>query len=199
VEAHEVIESQGQAKRFFVEKIAAQARLERQPLSDDEQWMLSFSESDPEFVVDSERVEQCERSISAADYEAKVTGLLRRSYERDIESGSDARAMYRDAHAVLGQGDHYLLVMIDQALGSTASSVRGLSGLPRMLARSGLFLLLVLPASLAILLAGGLIWVVVSGQPHSAREALPFALGALLFAGIGYYLIRLWRRENRRG
>jgi hypothetical protein len=46
-----VFTSQGQAKRFFVEKVIGQAATEGVLLSDAEQRMLRFSESDPEFVV----------------------------------------------------------------------------------------------------------------------------------------------------
>lgn len=51
--------SQGQAKRFFVEKVIAQAATEGVPLSDAEKRMLSFSESDPEFVVSPEWWRNC--------------------------------------------------------------------------------------------------------------------------------------------
>ena len=55
--------SQGQAKRFFVDRITAQAAKEGQPLSENERWMLSFSESDPQFVVDPARVAALEAEI----------------------------------------------------------------------------------------------------------------------------------------
>ena len=50
--------SQGQAKRFFVDKILDQARIDGTPLSDAECKMLSFSESDPGFVVSPALVEK---------------------------------------------------------------------------------------------------------------------------------------------
>jgi hypothetical protein len=108
--------SQGQAKRFFVDKIVAQAAAEGSPLSDAERQMLSFSESDPEFVVDPALVRQLEAEISDQQYEAKVAGLVQRSYERDAAHDNGTRDAYRDAYTVLRQGDHYLLVMIDRAL-----------------------------------------------------------------------------------
>ena len=108
--------SQSQAKRFFVEKIVAQAELEGIPLSDAERQMLSFSESDPEFIVDPAVVQRLEAEISDEDYEAKVAGLVQRSYEREFEEDHGTREMYREAHRVLSQGDHYLLVMIDRVL-----------------------------------------------------------------------------------
>lgn len=60
--------SQGQAKRFFVEKIVAQAAPEGHPLSVNERQMLSFSESDPEFVVDPVLVTTLAAEISDEDY-----------------------------------------------------------------------------------------------------------------------------------
>jgi hypothetical protein len=41
-----MLSTQGQAKRFFVERIVAQAALEQLPLSDAQRRMLSWSESE---------------------------------------------------------------------------------------------------------------------------------------------------------
>ena len=110
--------SQSQAKRFFVEKIVAQAAAEGSPLSDAERQMLNFSESDPEFVVDPALIERLEAEISNDAYEVKVAGLVQRSYERDVAYDPAARDTYREAHTALKHGDHYLLIMIDRALAS---------------------------------------------------------------------------------
>jgi hypothetical protein len=98
--------SQGQAKRFFVDKIAAQAETEGTPLSAAERQMLSFSESDPEFTVDPALVERLQAEISDEDYEAKVAGLIERSWHRDVEADNNAASLYREAYATLNQGDH---------------------------------------------------------------------------------------------
>jgi len=111
------VASQSQAKRFFVDKIVAQARSELRPLSDAERQMLSFSESDPEFVADPALVDTLAAEISDDDYEAKIAGLLQRAYQRDVGRDSSEREAYRQAYATLTQGDHYLVVMIDRALG----------------------------------------------------------------------------------
>jgi hypothetical protein len=108
--------SQGQAKRFFVDKIIAQASREGRPLSENERWMLSFSEFDPEFVVDVARVRALEAEIPDAEYEKKVAGLAERAYESDVASDPEAIATYKEAFQVLGQGDHYILVMLGQGL-----------------------------------------------------------------------------------
>jgi hypothetical protein len=112
-----VFGSQSDAKRFFVDRIVAEAAAELKPLSDSERQMLSFSESDPEFIVDPALVNKLAAEISDEDYERKIAGLLERAYQRDLARDSAARDMYREAYAVLNQGDHYLLIMINQALG----------------------------------------------------------------------------------
>jgi hypothetical protein len=86
-----VFASQSQAKRFVVERIAAEAAAENRPLSEDERRMLDFSDSDPEHPVDHELVDRFTAEISDEEYEAKVAGLFARA-------------------------DHYVLVTIDRAL-----------------------------------------------------------------------------------
>ena len=108
--------TQGQAKRFFVDKIITQAAAEGRPLSESERWILSFSESDPEFVVDLTRVAALGAEISDEDYEAKIAGLVERACERDLVSSSGELAKYRAAYATLKQGDHYLMVMLEPGL-----------------------------------------------------------------------------------
>jgi hypothetical protein len=112
-----VFESESHAKRFFVDKIVGETAAELRPLSDSERQMLSFSESDPEFVVNPALVSKLAAEISDKEYEAKVAGLLKRAYQRDVARDSAERDTYREAYAVLSQGDHYLLIMINQALG----------------------------------------------------------------------------------
>jgi len=116
--------SQAEAKSSFVDRIVSQASAESQPLSDNERWMLRFSESDPDFIVDLHRVAQLEAEISDSDYEDKIVGLLERSYQRDASAGTNAQALYREASTTLHQGDHYLLIMIDRALGYVPKRAR---------------------------------------------------------------------------
>jgi hypothetical protein len=115
-----VFTSQGQAKRFLVDKIAAQATAEGVPLSDAEQRMLSFSESDPEFAVEpaviEALVEQLAAEVSDEDYEARITGLIRRACERDTASDRAAFESYRQAYVRLDEGDHYLSIMLERGL-----------------------------------------------------------------------------------
>ncbi len=109
--------TQAEAKRFFVERVLAQAGAEQLQLSPAEQGMLSWSESDPSFTPDPALVEQLATEVSDEAYEGKIAGLLERSYRRDLTTDSAAGDRYREAYSVLTRGDHYLVVMIRRALG----------------------------------------------------------------------------------
>ena len=106
-----------EAKRFFVDKVVAQAEVEGITLSDAEQKMLFWSESDPEFVVDAELPERLAGEISDADYEKKIVGLLSRCFKAELDRASEAEAQWKQAADILHQGDHYILVMLDKAVG----------------------------------------------------------------------------------
>jgi hypothetical protein len=112
-----VFGSQTEARRFFADKVIQRADVEGIPLSDDERRMLFWSESAPESVADKDLAERLAAQISDADYEAKIVGLLRRSFIHDVNGDARAKDIWREAWSVLEQGDHYVLVMIDQAVG----------------------------------------------------------------------------------
>lgn len=112
-----MVHSQTEAKRLFVEKVVAQARLEGGSLSDAERTMLSWSESDPDFVVDPQLPVRLAAEISDEEYEKKVAGLLARRFEAEVDSDPAAKARWRQAAEVLRQGDHYILIMLDAAVG----------------------------------------------------------------------------------
>ncbi len=174
---------QREAKRFFVDKIVAQAVAEGEPLSNSERQMLNFSEADPE-SIDPASVDP-----GGDEYEAKIAGLLKRAYLRDLSSDPGAKALYRDAHAVLSEGDHYLLVMTEKALGR--AKPRG------ALARVGLFMLLAVPGVLAVLLAGVVGWGLLGHG--SGRDMAEFGTIPLLLAWGGVFMIRLWLRDSGAG
>jgi hypothetical protein len=56
--------------------------------------------------------------MSDQEYETKISGLLARGFA--LESAANPRAVdaWRQARAVLEQGDHFLLIMVDRAVGS---------------------------------------------------------------------------------
>ena len=105
--------TQTEAKRFFVQQIVDQASRDGTVLSDPERYMLSWSESDPDFTIDQKLSAVFEQDTSDAEFEDKVADLIKRAYEQN----SSLKDRYRSARAKLAEGDHYLLVMIDRALG----------------------------------------------------------------------------------
>lgn len=112
-----MIGTQIEARRFFIDKVLAEARNQGIALTDAEQQMLCWSESAPESTADPDLVDRLAAEISDEDYESKVSALLKAALQRDLESDKHALDDYRRAYALLSQGDHYILVMIDRALG----------------------------------------------------------------------------------
>ena len=108
---------QSEAKSFFVNKILNQAEYEGVNLSAAERYMLTWSESDPSFVQNPKLNEKFEREITSKEYEEKIQGLIKRAYQRDVNSSPDIKDSYRDAYKILSKGDHYILIMIRVALG----------------------------------------------------------------------------------
>lgn len=111
-----MVKTQSEAKRFFVDKVIERARNEGVSLSSAERWMLLFSESDPEFDVEPDRVNELESEMSDEEYEGKIAGLLKRSFAADVAADASTRAIWQQAHSVLDQGDHYIQIMIDRAV-----------------------------------------------------------------------------------
>ena len=111
-----MVHSQSEAKRFFVDKVIQRARSEGVSLSDAERRMLLWSESDPASHADPRVIDRLASEMSDEQYEAKIGGLLERSFAADTAANPQTRDEWRDARSVLAQGDHYILVMIDLAL-----------------------------------------------------------------------------------
>jgi hypothetical protein len=116
---------QTDAKRFIVGRIMQQAEMEGISLSEAERHMLSWSESDPDFTPELDLARRLEAEMSDADYETKVEGLIRRAFDREIAADRTAKSVYREARARLREGDHYISVMMEAAIG--LSSVAGAS------------------------------------------------------------------------
>ena len=87
------------------ERPFAQAVREGHPLSESERWMLSFSESDPEFVFDPSRNAAFAAEISDIDYEKKVAGLAVRAYAAEREQ-KGSRCAGAPGPAGIPQGAH---------------------------------------------------------------------------------------------
>jgi hypothetical protein len=112
-----MIQTQTDALHFFVGHIAAQAAREGVRLSDDECRMLHWSETEPGSENDGALVERLGDEISDEDYEAKIAGLIAHAFAVDTAADPDARSRWQQAWATLDRGDHYLLVMVNQAVG----------------------------------------------------------------------------------
>ena len=106
-----------EARRFFIEKVVAQAEHQHMPLSVNERKMLDWSEVELGCVSDPKVAAGLASEMSDDAYEAKISGLLEAAYQRDIAADPQARDDYRQAYSVLKRGDYYLLVMIESALG----------------------------------------------------------------------------------
>ncbi len=111
-----IVETQTQAKQFFVEKVIAEAKRQGASLSEAEGKMLYWSESDPQFDAKPDLVAQLEREISDTEYEAKIGQLLDAAYQREVQTDPSIRNQYRRAYSLLKQADHYIIVMIDRGL-----------------------------------------------------------------------------------
>lgn len=109
--------TQAEAKAFFIDRIIAQSSSEFVVLSPAERHVLSWSESDPSQPPDFDLAAEFDRQTTGEDFEMKIAGLLRNAYAADVRERSSAKMAYRAAYAKLREGDHYLLVMIDRALG----------------------------------------------------------------------------------
>jgi hypothetical protein len=112
-----VIQTPLQARRFFEDRIARQADLEGAPLSCDERLMLGWSESEPDSIADPELVDRLASEISDKDYEAKIIGLLARSYAADLSRDPSAKTTWTGAFRALKKADYYIGIMVDHAVG----------------------------------------------------------------------------------
>lgn len=110
--------TQSEAKRFFATKVIDRARMEGLALSDAERQMLYWSESDPEFTIDPKLVEQLASEMSDPEYEAKIAALLQNAFAADTAVDPRSPDIWQQARSVLKQGDHYILIMIDRAVGA---------------------------------------------------------------------------------
>ena len=106
-----------EARRFFIDRVVAEAEREGIPLSSSERRMLSWSEVEPGCVADPSVAEALASEISDEAYEAKVSRLLAAAYERELSTDAAAKDSYRGAYSVLKRGDYYLMIMTEQVLG----------------------------------------------------------------------------------
>lgn len=105
-----------QAKDFLVEQATQQASLDGVPLSDVEKRMMYFTES-AEATDDHLKLhDEFEAQYDTAEYEVKVSRLLHHAFVRVKKENPETARHWNEAVKVLNEGDHYILVLLDQKL-----------------------------------------------------------------------------------
>jgi hypothetical protein len=186
-----------QAKEFLISQIVEEARRENVPLSEVERKMLYFTEVEEALPDIMEVSEQFDRDYDTDTYESKISGLIGNAYERSREF-PEGESRWKQAIKDLHKEDHYLLVMVDQAIGTSSVSTSK-SSFRDQLALLGtsigvIVLLLCIFSGYFALDKRGLIpkWLV-SWYPES-RDGRLFMKYALIFGAIGIWSIyKTWR------
>ena len=102
-----------QAKDFLVQHAKEQVQLDGISFSELEARMMYFTESDDSCENPLELNEEFEAKYDTAEYEAKVSRLLHRAYNRLKDEDSEKSRNWNLAIRTLRKGDHYLLVLWD--------------------------------------------------------------------------------------
>ena len=110
--------SQFEAKRFFIDRIVAQAEKEKAPLSEAERYMLNWTEIEEGFKIDDRLNSAFYSETTDDEYEKKVGSLLKHAYEADAGADRNMKERYVSAYRALRDRDHYILIIIKDALGS---------------------------------------------------------------------------------
>jgi len=100
-----------EAKDFLVQQTAEQAALENVPLSDLEKRMMYFTETGecPENPIALN--DAFEAGYHTDEYEAKISKLMHRAYQRITKENPEAARQWNEAIRPLSRGDHYLLIL----------------------------------------------------------------------------------------
>jgi hypothetical protein len=103
-----------QAKDFLAQQAAEQATLDHTSLSDIETRMMYFTEGDPKSCADPLALnDEFEAQYDTAQYEAKMSALLRHAYQRLKAGDPEGKRTWDQAVRELRKGDHYFLVLWD--------------------------------------------------------------------------------------
>jgi len=109
---------QFEAKRYFVDKVILQSQKDNIPLTEAEKYMIEWTETDERFEVRQDLIDKFNEETTDADFEQKVSLMLKNAYSYDVEMDPSAKETYRNAYKTLKEGDHYIRVMIDDSIGS---------------------------------------------------------------------------------
>ncbi|MBN1474006.1 MAG: hypothetical protein JW914_05275 [Syntrophaceae bacterium] len=113
-----------EAKEFFIQKVLDQARKENINLSYVEKQMLSWRDTDPNFYKNYGLYERFEEEIPTAEYEKKISRLIRGSYDNDLAANNVARETYSQAFKAIKWKDYYIFIMVDKAIGRDINKLR---------------------------------------------------------------------------
>ncbi|HUL15006.1 MAG TPA: hypothetical protein VLV88_03355 [Terriglobales bacterium] len=103
-----------EAKDFLVQEAIEQAARENIRLSDIEKKMMYFTESDASTCENPvELNDEFEAQYDTPEYEAKISRLLHRAFERLKGEGPQRVRQWNLAIRTLRRGDHYILVLWD--------------------------------------------------------------------------------------
>jgi hypothetical protein len=108
-------QSEREAKEFLVSRVVEEAKRENVALSDVERKMLYFSETNWTLPDIASVSEDFDREYDQAEYEKKITRVIREAAKGDRQESPELYNQWWDAIQLLKKGDHYILVMIDSA------------------------------------------------------------------------------------
>ena len=109
------------AVNLLISRIEQQASHDNVALSDLERKMLRWSEIEPDGLCDGELNDRFESEYDSDEYETKISGLLKRAYQRD-SSNPDRESEWDDIRRALEGHDYYLIVLLAQAFQTTGSA-----------------------------------------------------------------------------
>lgn len=181
-----------EAKDFLVQQTEKQAQMEGVPLSKLEKRMMFFTESPDDASEDIFKLnDEFEAEYDTPTYEAKISGLLHRARARVKKEGSEALRLWDESVALLQEGDHYILVLLE-----VNSSLSRLSRPPHdswKLLGAGILVAALLIGFLSVLAHYG---VAVKGLHADPYRSVPVwfqrLIIALMVSGYVCYVILPW-------
>lgn len=104
-----------EAKDFLIQQTVEQAQFEHEPLSDLERRMMYFTETGEMPEDPFELNDAFEAQYDSAEYEIKISKLMRHAYSRLKKENPSSASLWDEAIRELGKGDHYLLVLLGRS------------------------------------------------------------------------------------
>jgi len=159
---------------FFLEQLVEQAALDHVSLSEFEKRLLRFSETEDAGQEEEEQEEGFESEKESADYETKISGLLKRARKRLRQEDSAEALRWNEALSALEGHDAYILVML------------GADPRPRLFGKT-FFAVLAISVAVVLLSLG---WALIPDRPWQHNPAsiralprwMPWAIWGLLGA-----------------